>query len=89
MSERQELERELDNLRSNVDECTIGRVDLERKLVSLREELDFDNLAHNEVGARIESQFFADLCSLSESLRQKKYSNIPRAPPIFCQRGRK
>ena len=49
VSEREELERELNNLRSNVDDCTIGRVDLERKLVSLREELDFENLAHIEV----------------------------------------
>ena len=49
VSEREELERELTNLRSNVDDCTISRVDLERKLVSLREELDFDNLAHTEV----------------------------------------
>lgn len=48
--ERDELELELNNLRTNVDDCTIGRVDLERKLVSLREELDFDNMAHIEVG---------------------------------------
>lgn len=59
VSEREELERELTNLRSNVDDCTISRVDLERKLVSLREELDFDNLAHTEVEicyVKLESQ---------------------------------
>lgn len=49
VQDREELERELDNLRNNVDECTVTRVDLERKLISLREELDFDNLAHIEV----------------------------------------
>jgi len=49
VSEREDLERELGNLRTNVDDCTITRVDLERQLVTLREELDFDNLAHAEV----------------------------------------
>lgn len=49
VQDREELERELQNLRGNVDECTITRVDLERKLISLREELDFENLAHTEV----------------------------------------
>lgn len=47
--EREDLEGELKNLRENVDECTITRVDLERKLISLRDELDFENLAHVEV----------------------------------------
>ena len=59
VSEREELERELNNLRSNVDDCTLGRVDLERKLMTLREELDFDNLAHAEV-RELSSLWIAD-----------------------------
>ena len=48
MGEREELERELRNLRENVDECTLTRVDLERKLLTLREELEFENMVHQE-----------------------------------------
>ena len=49
VGEREELERELRNLRENVDECTLTRVDLERKLLTLREELEFENMVHQEV----------------------------------------
>ena len=49
MGEREELDRECRNLRENVDECTLTRVDLERKLLTLREELEFENMVHSEV----------------------------------------
>ena len=49
VGEREELDRECRNLRENVDECTLTRVDLERKLLTLREELEFENMVHSEV----------------------------------------
>nr|CAD10678.1 intermediate filament protein C [Molgula oculata] len=58
--EREDLEGELNNLRENVDECTLTRVDLERKLISLRDELDFENLAHVEIINELKSQLVTD-----------------------------
>lgn len=52
----EDLERETTALRENVDECTLHRVDLERKLLTLREELEFDNIIHSETIAELNSQ---------------------------------
>ena len=49
VKERVEAESKLESLRSNVDECTATRVDLECKLMTLRDELEFENKAHAEV----------------------------------------
>jgi len=58
--ERAELEVKLESLRENVDECTVFRFDLECKLMNLRDELEFLNLAHEELIAELKSQLITD-----------------------------
>merc|ERR1712242_323476 len=60
VGEREELDRECHNLRENVDECTLTRVDLERKLLTLREELEFENMVHSEVVNELKAQLVTD-----------------------------
>ena len=60
VGEREELDRECRNLRENVDECTLTRVDLERKLLTLREELEFENMVHSEVVNELKAQLVTD-----------------------------
>lgn len=54
--ERADSESKLESLRENVDECTSTRVDLECKLMTLRDELDFENLIHFEVRLFVNSR---------------------------------
>lgn len=60
LQEREDLDRELKNLRENVDDCTLTRVDLERKLLTLREELEFENVVHGETVAELKAQLSTD-----------------------------
>lgn len=60
LAEREDLDRELKNLRENVDECTLTRVDLERKLLTLREELEFENIVHGETVSELKAQISTD-----------------------------
>ena len=60
LQDREDLDRELKNLRENVDDCTLTRVDLERKLLSLREELEFENVVHNETMSELKCQIRTD-----------------------------
>ena len=47
-SERNDLEDELQRLRKDVDDATMVRVDLERKIETLREELEYNRKVHGE-----------------------------------------
>merc|ERR1712110_864364 len=60
MQDKEDIERELKNLRENVDECTLTRVDLERKLQTLREELEFENIVHQETSNELKAQLVTD-----------------------------
>lgn len=46
---RTELDDELARLRKDVDDATMVRVDVERKIETLREELEYGRRLHNEV----------------------------------------
>ena len=46
---RAELDDELGRLRKDVDDATMVRVDLERKIETLKEELEYGKKMHNEV----------------------------------------
>ena len=64
--DRTESESKLESLRENVDECTSTRVDLESKLMTLRDELEFENMAHDEVCYILLFVFrFLDICFCS------------------------
>ena len=46
---RTELDEELGRLRKDVDDATMVRVDLERKIETLKEELEYGKKLHEEV----------------------------------------
>jgi len=56
---RSELDDELGRLRKDVDDATMVRVDLERKIETLKEELEYGKKVHQEVEKCLFGDFFS------------------------------
>ena len=63
-SQRNDLEDELQRLRKDVDDATMVRVDLERKIETLREELEYNRKVHGEEMEDLKEQIASQVQSL-------------------------
>ena len=65
------MEDELQRLRKDVDDATMVRVDLERKIETLREELEYNRKVHGEEMEDLKEQIASQVQSLIIILKLK------------------